>query len=120
MIILLYSDVFLISKRPSNSKPLNKINLVILVTDDLGYLQGFFHVKPDKASCPNFLCMLYKFIRALTSYIYTNDFFSPKKFSSQSIKKWSLLIANCLINLLQKLNKNLKKLHFGNSKKIFM
>ena len=30
-----------------------------------------------------------------------------------------LLIANGLINLLQKLNKNLKKLHFGNSKENF-
>ena len=67
MIILLYFDVFLVLKRPTNSKPLNKINLDILVTDDLGYLQGFFHVKPDKASGPNFMCMLYKFIRALTS-----------------------------------------------------
>ena len=67
MIILLYSDVFLVLKRPTNSKPLNKINLDILVTEDLGCLQGFFHVKPDKASDPNFMCKLYKFIRALTS-----------------------------------------------------
>ena len=67
MIILLYSDVFLVLKRPPNSKPLNKINLDILVTDDLGCLQGFFYVKPDKASGPNFMCMLYKFITALTS-----------------------------------------------------
>ena len=67
MIILLYFDVFLVLKRPTNSKPLNKINLDILVTDDLCCLQGFFHVKPDKASGPNFMCMLYKFIRALTS-----------------------------------------------------
>ena len=67
MIILLYSDVFLVLKRPTNSKPLNKINLDILVTEDLGCLQGFFHVKPDKASGPNFMCMLYKFIRALIS-----------------------------------------------------
>ena len=67
MIILLSSDVFLVLKRPTNSKPLNKINLDILVTDDLGYLQRFFHVKPYKASDPNFMCMLYKFIRALTS-----------------------------------------------------
>ena len=66
MIILLYSDVFLVLKRPTNSKPLNKINLDILVTDDLGCLQGFFLVKPDKASGPNFMCMLYEFIRALT------------------------------------------------------
>ena len=67
MIILLYSDVFLVLKRLTNSKPLNKINLDILVTEDLGCLQGFFHVKPDKASGPNFMCTLYKFIRALTS-----------------------------------------------------
>ena len=42
MIILLYSDVFVVLKRPINSKPLNKINLDILVTDDLGCLQGFY------------------------------------------------------------------------------
>ena len=92
MIILLYFDVFLVLKRPTNSKSLNKINLDILVTDDLGCLQGFFHVKPDKASGPNFICMLYKFIRALTSQIYTNDFFPPKKFSSQSIKNGPYLL----------------------------
>ena len=83
MMILLYSDVFIVLKRHTNLpttvvlkrptnpnpnwKPLNKINLDILVTDDLGCLQGFFHVKPNKASGPNFMCMLYKFIRALTS-----------------------------------------------------
>ena len=67
MIILLYSDVFLVLKRPTNSKPLIKINLDILVTEDLGCLQGFFHVKPYKASGPNFMCMLHKFIRALNS-----------------------------------------------------
>ena len=67
MIILLYSDVFLVLKRLTTSKPLNKINLDILVTDVLGCLQGFFHVKPDEASGPNFMCMLYKFIAALTS-----------------------------------------------------
>ena len=79
MMILLYSDVFVVLKRltnlpttvvlndplivvlkrPTNPnpnwKPLNKINLDILVTDDLGCLQGFFHVKPDKASGPNFM-----------------------------------------------------------------
>ena len=65
MMILLYSDVFVVLKQPTNLpttvvlkrptnpnpnwKPLNKINLDILVTDDLGCLQGFFHVKPDKA-----------------------------------------------------------------------
>ena len=52
MIILLYFDVFLVLKRPTNSKPPNKINSDILVTEDLGCLQGFFHVKPDKASAP--------------------------------------------------------------------
>ena len=83
MMILLYSDVFVVLKRstilpttvvlkrPTNPnpdwKPLNKINLDILVTDDLGFSQGFFHVKPDKASGPNFMCVLYKFITALTS-----------------------------------------------------
>ena len=67
MIILLYSDVFLVLKQPTNSKPLNKINLDILVMDDMCYLKGFFHVKPDKASGPNFMCMLYKFIKALIS-----------------------------------------------------
>ena len=69
LIILLYFNVILVLKRPTNSKPLNKINLDILhvVMDDLGCLQEFFHVKPYKASGPNFMCMLYKFIRALTS-----------------------------------------------------
>ena len=67
MIILFYSDVFSVLKRPTNLKPPNKINLDILVTDDLGYLQAFFHVKPDKASGLNFMCMLYKFIRTPTS-----------------------------------------------------
>ena len=57
MIILLYSDVFLVLKRPTNWKPLNKINLDILVTDDLGYLQKFFCVKPDKAPGPNCMCI---------------------------------------------------------------
>ena len=82
MMILLYSDVFVVLKRPtnlpttvvlkrtlivvlkrptnsnSNWKPLNKINLDILVTDDLGCLQGFFHVKPDKASGPQFYVLV--------------------------------------------------------------
>ena len=57
MIILLYSDVLLVLKRPTNWKPLNKINLDILVTDDLGYLQKFFYVKPDKSPGPNFMCI---------------------------------------------------------------
>ena len=42
----------------------------------------------------------------LKSEIYTNDFFPPKEFLCQSLKKRSLLIANCLINLFQKLNKD--------------
>ena len=54
MVILSYSNVFVILKRPINWKPLNKINLNILVTDDLSCLQGFFNVKPDKAPGPNF------------------------------------------------------------------
>ena len=49
---------------------------------------------------------LYKFM--IKSDIYTNDFFPPKTFSCQSLKKRSLLIANCLINLFQKLNKDQK------------
>ena len=44
----------------------------------------------------------------LKSEIYTYDFFPPKKFSCQSLKKRSLLIANCLINLFRKLNKDQK------------
>ena len=55
MIILLYSDVFLVLKSPTNWKPLDKINLDILVTNDLGYLQVFLYVKPDKAPGPNFM-----------------------------------------------------------------
>ena len=55
MIILLYFDVFLVLKWLTNWKPLNKINLDIVVTDELGCLQGFFHVKPDKAPGPNFM-----------------------------------------------------------------
>ena len=41
MIILFYSDVFLVLKRPTNSKPLNKINLDILVTEDLAVYKDF-------------------------------------------------------------------------------
>ena len=48
MIILLYFYVFVVLKPPTNWKPLKKINLDILVTDDMGYLQGFFYVKPEK------------------------------------------------------------------------
>ena len=92
MIILLYSNVFLVLKRYTNSKTLNRINLDILVTDDLDCLQEFFYVKPDKASGPNFMCMLYKFIRALITYVYINDFFPTIKFSSQSIKTGPYLL----------------------------
>ena len=52
---------------------------------------------------------LYKFMTVLKSEIYTNDFFPPKIFSCQSLKKWSLFIAHCLINLFRKLNKDKKK-----------
>ena len=41
MIILLYFDVFLVFKRPTNLKHLNKINLDILVTDDLAVYKDF-------------------------------------------------------------------------------
>ena len=51
---------------------------------------------------------LYKFMTVLKSEIYTNEFFPPKKFLCQSLKKRSLLIANCLINLFRKLNKDQK------------
>ena len=51
---------------------------------------------------------LYKFITVLKAQINTNDFFFPKKFSCQSLKKRSLLIANCLTNLFRKLNKDQK------------
>ena len=57
MIVLLYSDIFLVLKSPTNWKPLNKINLDILAMDDLAYLQGFFYVKPDKTPGPNFMCI---------------------------------------------------------------
>ena len=45
-------------------------------------------------------------------------FFSQKIFKPK-FKRVSLLIANCLINLFRKLNKNLKKLHSGNLKRTF-
>ena len=54
----------------------------------------------------------------LKSEIYTNDFSSQKIFKPK-FKKVSLLIANCLINLFRKLNKNLKKLHSGHLKRTF-
>ena len=44
----------------------------------------------------------------LKSEIYTNDFLPPKKFSCEILKKRSLLIANCLINLFPKFNKDQK------------
>ena len=56
----------------------------------------------------------------LKSEIYTNDFFPPKKISCQSLKKWSLLIANCLINLFQKLNKDQKNFILEIRKDFFM
>ena len=62
---------------------------------------------------------VYKFMTVLKSEIYTNDFFPLKKFSCQSLKKQSLLIANCLINLFQKLNKYQKTL-FLKFKKNFL
>ena len=31
--------------------------LIMLFTDDLVYLQGFFYVKPDKAPGLNFMCV---------------------------------------------------------------
>ena len=69
MIILLYFDVFLVLKCPTNWKPLNKINVDILVTDDLGYLQGFFYVKPDRAPGPNFICIeLIIHVRAVLNF----------------------------------------------------
>ena len=40
--------------------------------------------------------------------MYTNYFFTPKKFSTQSLKKRSLFIAKCLINQFRKFNKEQK------------
>ena len=46
---------------------------------------------------------------ALKSEIYTNDFFnSSKRFFCQSLKKRTSLIANCFINLFQKLDNDQK------------
>ena len=56
----------------------------------------------------------------LKSEIYTNDFFLPKKFLCQSLKKRSLLIANCLINLFRKLNKDQKNFILEIRKELFM
>ena len=54
----------------------------------------------------------------LKSEIYTTNFFLQKIFKSR-FKRVSLLIANCLTNLFQKLNKKLKKLHSENLKRTF-
>ena len=51
---------------------------------------------------------LNKFMTVLKSEFYTNDFFPPKKYLCQSLKEQFLLIANCLINLFRKLNKDQK------------
>ena len=66
------------------------------------------------------LSNLYEFMTVPKSEIYTNDFFHPKKFSCQSLKKQSLLIANCLINLFRKLNKDQKNFIFEIRKELFM
>ena len=63
---------------------------------------------------------LYKFMTVLKYEIYTNDFFPPKTFSCQSLKKRSLLIANCLINLFRKLNKDQKNFILEIRKELFM
>ena len=56
----------------------------------------------------------------LKSETYTNDFFPPKKFSCEILKKRSLLIAKCLINLVRKLNKDQKNFIFEIGKELFM
>ena len=56
----------------------------------------------------------------LKSEIYTNDFFPPKKFLCQSLKKRFLLIANSLINLFRKLNKDQKNFILEIRKELFM
>ena len=60
-------------------------------------------------------------MEALKSEIlrFTQMTFSSQKFFKPKFKKVSLLIANCLINLFRKLNKNLKKLHSENLKLTF-
>ena len=65
------------------------------------------------------LSNLYKFMTVLKPEIYTNDFFPPKKFSCEILKKRSLLIANCLINLFRNLNKA-KKISFLKFEKNFL
>ena len=62
---------------------------------------------------------LYKFMTDLKSEIYTNDFFPSNKIFVPNLKKQSLRIANCLINLFQKLNKT-KKTLFWKLKKNFL
>ena len=45
--------------------------------DDLGYLQGFFYVKPDKASGPNFMCIeLVIHVKAALNFWLHNFIFS--------------------------------------------
>ena len=56
----------------------------------------------------------------IKSEIYTNDSFLSKKFSRQSLKKRFLLIANCLINLFRKLNKDQKSFTLKFRKELFM
>ena len=63
---------------------------------------------------------LYKFMTVLKFEIYTNDFFPSKKFLCKSLKKRSLLIANCLIDLFRKLNKEQKNFILEIRKELFM
>ena len=56
----------------------------------------------------------------LKSEINTYDFFRLKKFLYQSLKKQSLLIANCLMNLFRKLNKDQKNFILEIRKELFM
>ena len=52
--------------------------------------------------------------------MYTNDFFPSKTFSRQSVKKRSLHIKNCLINLFRKLYKDQKNFILEIRKELFM
>ena len=63
---------------------------------------------------------LYKLMTVLKPEIYTNKLLPSKKFSCQSLKKCSLLIANCLIDLFQKLNKNQKSSTLKIREELFM
>ena len=63
---------------------------------------------------------LYKFMTVLKSEIYSNNLFPLKKLLCQSLKKRSLLIANCLINLFRKLNKDQKNFILEIRKELFM